>query len=350
MTERAEFRDGERLRAGDLNRESASRRQDVEDHRGLAHPGPGLLGASIISAADDTSISQVPAGPFTTVRVDVPGAPEALRLASRGHRALGPIQGSGASLRTAAALRLVPGAATPASAPWTIRALDIRDDDNRRTGRELRVELRVPPGSSPVSSRVAVHFRPVANPAGPEHAITVDAAGTVTISGDLHVRGTLSEGLIPADRADPRFVAAILGAVAERVLGVATATENPSIKLAVTAGAASDADRTIVEISSNVDRPFPLWGVAMEIERQGRRTVRMVRVGGEPTQKVPITASPVVPWPVRLTPGTAATITVAVVAFDAPGDLFAQRASITVPPPPELDDDGDLDEGLEIPV
>ncbi len=352
MTERAEFRDGERLRADDLNREAASRRKDAEDHETIAHPvrgdRQGLLGASIISAAGNTAISSLPAGPISSVRVDVPDAPGALRLAPGGIRARGPFQGIRASLIAEEPLRLIATTPAPAPAPWTIRALNIRDDENRVIRRELRVELEVPVGSPPSSSRVTLRKRSAAPAADP--VFTVDAAGTVTVSGGLDVHGTLSEGPVPADPSDPRFVTAFVRTLVQRILDIAIQPENPSIKLTVTADATSTADRTTVRIGSNPDRPYPLWAAVMEINRQNTRAFRIVRIGGEPTQKVPIAVTTVLNWTVQLAPGTAATITVAVVAFDPQGEAFAQRASLTVPPPPEPEETEDPDDGLEIPA
>ncbi|MEU4560130.1 hypothetical protein AB0F72_17240 [Actinoplanes sp. NPDC023936] len=358
MTARAAFQDGDRLRVDDLNQEAASRAADADTHRAVVHPvrgaDRGLLGASISSAAEGTSISLVPAGPSSSVRVDLPDVPDALRLAPGGHRAAGPVQGSGTSLTVHGAVRMTAAAVPPPEpAPWTIRALDHRDDQNRLIGRELRIELEVPAGSSPANSRVAVRVRAEADltEPPPDPRFLVDATGTVTVSGDLTVAGTVSQGLVPADPADPRFVAALVDVLAQRIAGLATQPENAAIKLTVTADpSGSTANSTKLVVGSTVDRVFPHWGVALEIHRESVKSFRLVQIGGHPFAMNPIEATARAEWATPLTPETAATVFVAVVAFDLQGQLFAQRVPITVPPPPAAEGDGDIDEGLEFPV
>jgi len=338
VSERAEFREGRRLRADDLNREAASRRADLDDHLALAHPARGadhgLIGAAVTAPAEDTAIELLHIGPSTAVRMALPGTGEALRLApgEAGHRAAGRVTGRGAPMAAKGALRLV-SAAGPAAgpAPWTVRALDQRDDQGRLTGRELRIELEVPAGSSSVDSRVAVGPPPGAAVNAPFRPVfVVDAGGAVTIAGDVLVGGVVSQGTVPADPDDPRFVAAVIDLVAQRIVGVATAATTPAFTPTRTRDPASTPASTRLIVKLTPHRNLTDWGAALEISRLGERHYQLLAIGSAATAGQPITRTRDLPWDPPLTAATAATVVVAVAALDAQGQMAARRLTIVL--------------------
>lgn len=331
MTQHVDFREGRRLGAADLNRESASRESDTVRHLEAAHGvGPGdrqLIGTTVTHPTGTPAIEVTPDGPAAGVRIDLRGTTPALELGvSGGHHAFSDVTTHGVGVAATGALRLVsqPATADP-SEPWSVRAVDIHSDDGILVGRELRVELSPAPGSPPSESRVAVGTVDINTGFNP--VLVVDAAGNVTIEGDLEVAGSVSQGEIPADPEDPRFVELLTEAVARRVVGAAIATSNPVLNLKVTTNAAA-ADQTSLDISIEPSSALSRWGAALETQRGGANHFRMIGVGGPAaaSQKLTIDTAPV-PWDPPLSTSTPGRLIAAVVAFDAHGGLHAQRVT-----------------------
>lgn len=327
MTGHLEFREGRRLRASDLNGESVSREADDLRHLEHAHPSapePRLIGTTVTHPRGSPSMALTPGGQTAGVRIALRGAAPALELGVSGaHRAFGPVTGDRSDVRITGPLRVV-SQATPAttSMPWSIRALDVRGDDGALVGQELRVELSAPPGSPPQESRVAVG---TVDARGFLSVFAVDAAGTVTIDGDLEVAGSVSQGQIPPDPEDPRFLERLGDVVARRVVGAALTSPDTVLALSVTADDSSD-DETTLDISITPRLTLNRWGAAMEIQRGGSSSFRLVGVGGPSvaaTKVVIETAA--VPWDPPLTSASTGRVVVAVVAFDAQGTVHAQR-------------------------
>ncbi|WP_433830977.1 hypothetical protein ACQP2E_12285 [Actinoplanes sp. CA-015351] len=324
MTGRADFRDGRRLSAADLNRESTSQADDRDTHLVNAHPGvdddQGLVAGGIVSPAEATTISLVPVGPSTSVRAGLPGVAEAVRLAPGGHRVTGPVRGTGTPVAATGLIRLSPVAGPePVAAPWTLRAVEVRDDENRLIARELRVELEAPAGSAPDNSRMAVT-------AGAETRFVADAAGNVRIRGDVLVAGTVSQGLIGPDPADPRFVAALTDMVARRLLSIPAGPGNPTLNTVVKAGAASTNTLTALEITLTPAQRLNHLAVAMEVRREGVTLgIELVKIANSVPAGVEFPLTRSLPWDPPLSTSNLGLVVVEVVAFDAFGQLLLER-------------------------
>jgi hypothetical protein len=239
-----------------------------------------------------------------------------------GHHASGNLTGSDDPVVVVGGLRLSSEPPVEPSVPWSIRALDIPGEDGTTEARELRIELSAPPGSPPSESRVAIGtvvgaaFTP---------ALVVDAAGNVTVDGDLDVAGSVSQGEIPPDPADPRFVELLADVVARRVVGTATGTSGAVIGLQVTADDSAD-EETPLDIEIKPTRALTHWGVALEVQRQGASRFLLVGIGGPSAANVSVTIETTpVPWSPPLTAATVGRVVVAVVAFDSVGTMHGQR-------------------------
>ena len=327
MTERVDFREGRRLTAGDLNRELATRAADAARHLALAHPPTTpahLVGTTVTHPVGSPSVELTPAGPTAGVRFALGGTTPAVELGISGeHRIYHAVIGHRSHVAVGRALRLVSDP-DPAevSVPWSVRAVDVRGDDGLLVGRELRIELEVRAGSSPQDSRVAVgtiaaenYFRSI---------LVVDAAGNVTIDGDLEAAGSVSQGEIPPDPEDPRFVQLLADVVARRVVGAAT-TSWSLLGLAVTA---DDSSENATGLDITIDPSFPVtrWGAALEIQRGETSIFRLIGIGGPVTvgQQVTIDTDPVL-WDPPLSSSSPGRVVVAVVAYSALGTLHGQR-------------------------
>jgi hypothetical protein len=124
--------------------------------------------------------------------------------------------------REHAAIRFASTAAPTAASPWTWYRTRIQ-----RQGRsvdQLRVEIGHPgEGGDPARNRFVVGTRDVVGGVATFHpCLSVDAEGTVTVHGDLDVRGLLAEGPIEADGSDPRFAAAAAAGFVRGAAGAAT--------------------------------------------------------------------------------------------------------------------------------
>lgn len=333
MTGRADFREGRRLDAADLNRESESREADAARHLALAHARgtpawPGLVGTAVVHPVGRPSVEVTPDGPAAGTRVRLRDGGLELELGVRGgHHAAGTVTSDGDPVVVEGGLRLSSRPPTEPSVPWSIRALDVLAEDGTTLARELRIELAAPPGSPPTESRVAIGtvvgstFTP---------ALVVDAAGTVTIDGDLEVAGSVSQGEIPPDPEDPRFVEMLADVLARRVVGAATDTSGAVIGLVVTPDDTSG-DETPLAIKIKPTVTLSRWGVALEARRQGTPSrFVLVDLGGPTTSGTEVLVeSAAVPWSPPLTASTPGQVVVAVVAFDANGSVAAQRATTT---------------------
>ncbi|MEO5851906.1 MAG: hypothetical protein ABIQ15_05285 [Nocardioides sp.] len=329
MTVRTHFREGRRLEATDLNRESDSREADAARHVAVAHSGgsatrPVLVGTAVTHPTGLPSVEVTPDGPASGTRFTLVGDTPALELGVRGaHHAAGDVTTPAAPV-VVGALRLSSRPLVDPSVPWSMRALDIPGEDGTTVARELRIELAAPPGSPPSESRVAIGtvagtvFTP---------ALVIDAAGTVSVDGDLEVAGSVSQGEIPPDPADPRFVERLADVVARRVVEAATGTSGAVIGLTVTADDTA-ADETPLDITFTPTRALTHWGVALEVRRQGTSAFRLIGIGGPTTAGTEVAVeTAAVPWSPPLTSTTPGRAVVAVVAFDAVGTMHGQSAT-----------------------
>jgi hypothetical protein len=331
MTGRADFREGRRLDAADLNRESDSREADAARHRAVAHAGgtaawPGLVGTAVVHPSGHPSVEVTPDGPAAGTRVELRDDRPEIELGVRGgHHATGSMTADGDPVVVGGGLRLSSRPPGQPSVPWSIRALEVLADDGTTAARELRIELAAPPGSPPAESRVAIG---TVDGASFTPGLLVDAAGTVTIDGDLEVAGAVSQGEIPPDPADPRFVEMLSDVVARRVVGAATGTSGAVIGLAVTPDDTAD-DETPLDITITPTIALSRWGVAVEARRQGSASrFILVAIGGPTTAGTQVTVeTAAVPWSPPLTAGAPGRVVVAVVAFDAAGSLHGQHVT-----------------------
>jgi hypothetical protein len=339
VSERPKFREGRQLSTADLNQECSARQADLDGHLELAHraggPSRALVGNQISTPSRGAAVTLAPTGPSAGVRVSLAADVEALSLGlPSGHRASGNVLIDGAGAQVTRALRLVSRAGPVAGpVPGTVRALDIRDDDDQVVARELRIELVSEPGSPPQQSRVAVGqvaggaFNPV---------FVVDAAGGVTVMGNLEVAGSVSQGEITPDPADPRFAALLTDLVARRVVGAAvTATNpvtNPVFRLIVVPAAASTPAATVLAITITPQiRELARWGAALEIRRQGVNQFRLLRIGSEAPAAQDISISATTTWSPPLAAASNATLVAAVAAYNAHGTFAASRIETTLP-------------------
>jgi hypothetical protein len=326
MNDHLEFREGRRLRAADLNQESAVHEGDLARHLALAHPAKGpdrqLAGNAVSHPAGSPTVSMTPTGVDASVRMSVRGGTDALRLgAAGGHRASGAVDGDDVLVN--GAVRLV-SQASPADgpAPWSVRALDLGGEDGAVIARELRIELAAPPGSPPQASRVAIGtvdngFSPV---------MTVDGSGGVTVSGALEVAGSVSQGEIPPDLADPRFAKIVADLVARRVVTAATTATNSLFQLQATRDAASSTpQKTVLSITLTPIVVLAAWAATLEVLRQGTSQIRLLRVGNNAPQATPITFKSTTTWLPDLSAASPASLNVAVAAFNTQGAQAARR-------------------------
>jgi hypothetical protein len=331
MNEHLEFREGRRLRVADLNQEAAAHEGDLARHLALAHPAHGpdrdLAGNTVSHPTGSPAMSITSTGVEAGVRMSVGGGTDALRLgAAGGHRASGAVTGDDADVVVKGALRLA-SRASPAAGPvpWSVRALDLLGDDGALIARELRIELAAPPGSPPPASRLAIGtvdngFSPV---------MTVDGSGGVTVSGPLEVAGSVSQGEIPPDLADPRFAKILADLVARRVVAAATPAPNPMFGLRAAKDAASSTpQKTVLTITLTPSRVLVAWAAALEVLRQGRSQIRLLRVANNTPQAPPITFQSTTTWSPDLSAASPATLNVAVAAFNTQGALAARRVAV----------------------
>lgn len=325
MTGRVDFREGRRLGASDLNGESAARAADLTGHLAAAHPGGGLVGASVTHPTGHPSVAVTPQGPAAGTRIALHHTGLELELGvPGGHHTTGSVVSERRDVRVLGAVRLASRPSLAPSVPWSVRAVDVHDDGGL-IARELRIELAPPPGSPPQQSRVAVGtveagdvFRPL---------MTVDAAGTVTIEGDLEVAGSVSQGEIPPDPEDPRFVSMLANVLARRIVGASATSVDPTPALSVsTAGSTPDATSLTIALTPTVS--LSRWGAALEIRRGGTTGFRLLGVGGPAAAAQTLTVSALpVPWAPPLSAASPGRIVVAVVGFDAQGVLRTHRTT-----------------------
>lgn len=332
MTGRLEFREGRRLRAADLNGETSARDADLDRHLGLAHPAhgtdPGLVGHQITSPSRGPSVSLTPTGPAAGVRVSLGDDNEALRLGSAGgHHAYGSVTSSRANVVAKHAVRLLSRAAPGTEpVPWSLRALNVLGDDGRLLARELRIELSAPPGSPLQDSRVAVGT--VAGGAF-SSVMAVDAGGSVTVTGDLEVAGSVSQGQIPPDPQDPRFAGILRDLVARRVVAAAVTAPNPMFHLhASRVAASSNAQKTAFSVTLTPDKILVAWCAALVSLRQGSSQIRLLRVGNNAPQGTDITIQGSITWSPDLSAASPATLAFDVAAFDLQGGMAALRFEV----------------------
>jgi hypothetical protein len=330
MTGRADFREGRRLDAADLNRESDSLEADATGHVAVGHSGgapawPGLVGTTVAHPRGHPAIEVVPGGVAAGTRVLLRDAAPELEVGVHGgHHAAGSLTGADDPVVVMGGLRLSSRPPVEASVPWSIRALDVPDADGTTAARELRIELAAPPGSPPSESRVAIGtvagdvFTP---------ALVVDAAGTVTIDTDLEVAGSISQGEIPPDPDDPRFVELLADVVARRVVGGATGAAPGVMGLTVVADDSAD-DETPLDIKLTPTVAIVRWGMALEVRRGGSSRFLLVAIDGPTaagTAVMPETSA--VPWSPPLTTATPGRVLVAVVGFDAAGTMHGEHVT-----------------------
>jgi hypothetical protein len=328
MNDHLEFREGRRLRAADLNQEVAAHEGDLARHLALAHPANGpdrhLAGNSISHPTGGPAMSITPTGVDAGVRMSVGGGTDALGLgAAGGHRASGAVTSDHADMLVKGALRLT-SQASPAAGPvpWSVRALDVPGDDGAVIARELRIELAAPPGSPPQASRVAIGtvdngFTPV---------MTVDGSGGVTVSGALEVAGSVSQGEIPPDLADPRFAKIVADLVARRVVTAAVTASNSMFQLQATRDAASSTpQKTVLSITLTPIVVLAAWAATLEVLRQGTSQIRLLRVGNNAPQATPMTFKSTTTWLPDLSAASPASLNVAVAAFNTQGAQAARR-------------------------
>jgi hypothetical protein len=162
--------------------------------------------------------------------------------------------------------------------------------------------------------------------------MTVDAGGTVSVVGDLQVGGSVSEGEIPADLGDPRFVSLLAELVARRVVrAAATPTTRPpfGLEAEVVTGESGPATTTVeISLSVDQDRVLTGWGAALEVRRQDATVATLLRVGNRTTSADEITFRTTRTWTPQLSAASPATLTVAVAAFDTRGTLAAQSVDL----------------------
>ena len=305
MTEHVDFGEGRRLRAADLNarvggargRRRRPRRSSPTPAR---RPDPRLVGATMIHPTREPVGGCHP----RTVRPRACGSRSATRRpqlelgAERGHRAAGSVSATvvDVSARGRCASRSQPLPTPAARLPWSIRAVDVLDEDDRLAARELRIELSAPPGSrrrraASASARSGRRrLRPV---------LMVDAAGTVTVDGDLEVAGSVSQGEIPPDPDDPRFVALLADLVARRVVGAAATSaghRSSGSEVTLDDTRSTRPDHARQSRSSRSRRPDPV-GRRVETSAEGASDFRLIGVGGPVGGRGPgvITTAPV-PW------------------------------------------------------
>jgi hypothetical protein len=335
MNGRTEFREGRWLVVADLQRESAVHTADTARHAAVAHSGgatpPLLVGNTVAHPAGLPRVDLTREGRQRAVRVVLRGTRPDLELGVYGgHRATGSVTSSGSQVQAEGAVRLLSGPALTPSVPWSVRALDVADDTGRVVARELRVELSAPPGSPPAQSRMAVGTVAGQQPFRP--ALTVDAAGTVTVPGDLAVAGAVSQGEIPANLDDRRFREQLADVVARRVLATATSTSAAILRLTVTPGTGS-AEETPFTVGFKPSVALVRWGAALEVKRGGTSEFVLLDIGGPviANEQVSVPAE-AVPWSPPLSTQSPGQLVVAVVAYVASGAVHAQRlatASLT---------------------
>jgi hypothetical protein len=197
--------------------------------------------------------------------------------------------------------------------------------------RGLRIERAAPPGSPPPASRLAIGtvdnaFTPV---------MTVDGGGGVTVSGPLEVAGSVSQGEIPPDLADPRFARILADLVARRVIAAATpataagTVNNPMFRLEAARDAASSTPQTtVLTITLTPHRALVAWAATLEVLRQGSSRSRLLRVRNNAPQAPPITFPSTTTWSPDLSAAAPATLHVAAAAFDSQGALAAGRVAV----------------------
>jgi hypothetical protein len=111
--------------------------------------------------------------------------------------------------------------APAAAAPWTLYRTRVERDG--RPVDQLRIEIGHPgEGGDPTLHRFVVGARRVDTSTVFAPCLSVDAAGTVIVHGDLEVTGAVFEGPVPADPDDPRFADASAGTFVRGAAGTAT--------------------------------------------------------------------------------------------------------------------------------
>jgi len=118
--------------------------------------------------------------------------------------------------------------ATPAAARrWSIYRTDLTQDDS--VTRQLRFEIAAPPsGAAPESQRFVIGCT---TDEGFDPCLTVDAAGTVTLTGKLDVKGRLVQAPREPDPSDPDFAEEIAKAWAAGTVGGIAAVSTIKIDL-----------------------------------------------------------------------------------------------------------------------
>jgi hypothetical protein len=337
-----DFEEGRRLRAADLNAESQAHAAESAAHVSLAHPGraaaPRLVGESLTHPRGNPALEVVMVGPGAGIRVTVGDpAPVYESLLGRDetgasvprHHVAGKMSAGGVAVDRAVRLRSRPIPEPPAAAPWSVRAVDVLDDDGALAGRELRIELSAPPGFPASESRVSVGVRSGSPPTYDE-VLIVDADGNVTVEGDLEVAGSVSQGEMPPDTDDPRFAALLTELVARRVVGAAATSGDTVLDLKVTP-VDTVPGQTTLTVSIKPSVAMTRYGAAWQTLRAGSSAYRLIAVGG-PVAAAPFAASPrtsittaPVEWDPPLSHSSTARIVVVVAGFDAQGALHAQR-------------------------
>ncbi|MFF0097533.1 hypothetical protein ACFYSF_47725 [Streptomyces canus] len=332
MSGHLDFREGRRLAAADLNQEDAARQADLKRHQNLAHPGDGLVGGQVAAPDGSPALDVTPDGSSAALRFLLRDEAEALHLSPNprsGHRTEA-ATAHDKEVRVTGAVRLVPltGPAV-GSLPWSVRAIDVRGDDGRLLARELRVELAVQPGSPPHGSRMAVGrvvddtFLPV---------LVVDAAGSVRVTGNVEVAGSVTQGEITPDPEDPRFVALLTDLLARRIVGTATSTPTAGFQLAAQVDPArSSPQRTTLGVTVTPAVTLARWGAAMAVERSGTTRFVLLELGRDAAPGVAVRFPAAAEWSPDLTAAAPARLVLAVVAFDLHNRLRAQIVRVAVP-------------------
>jgi hypothetical protein len=311
----ARFTDGRRLYAQDLRDEGATRDTDRIEHLGRSHPDDGAVGRGSAVVAADRSCSLAtdvtPAGPVTTVAI---GDEVHLRLGSNSRFLRGSLVVSEGGAYIAGSVRLAPSPPRKEPQPFSLVAVKVAPDDGKPGRHELRLGLSDDSAADPTSQRAGVG------------TFAVAADGTSTAGGNIEVAGVLTEGDVPPDPDDPRFLHALDRAVAETILqsplgGVLQV--NVAVGPLANGGTESQVD---VTMSTNTQVPMR-WGLAIEAERGADRHALLADVG-DASLKSPLISTITMRWSPPLSANEAFNVVFAVAAVGIDRSLRCNRQQI----------------------